>query len=70
MHVGLAFASSISLDGPAALELCRVAEAVGFESVWGGEHVVMPDNIASPYPYTPDGKLPVAGETPIPDPLI
>lgn len=70
MHVGLAFASSISLDGPSALELCRVAEAVGFESVWGGEHVVMPDSIASRYPYTPDGKVPVAGETPIPDPLI
>jgi probable F420-dependent oxidoreductase len=70
MKVGLAFASSISLDGAAALELCRVAEETGFESVWGGEHVVMPDSIASAYPYTPDGKLPVAGETPIPDPLI
>ncbi|MCP5181683.1 MAG: LLM class F420-dependent oxidoreductase [Pseudomonadales bacterium] len=70
MHVGLAFASSISLDGPTALELCRAAEAVGFESVWGGEHVVMPDAIDSRYPYTPDGKVPVTGDTPIPDPLI
>ncbi|MEM7019680.1 MAG: LLM class F420-dependent oxidoreductase, partial [Pseudomonadota bacterium] len=44
--------------------------AVGFESVWGGEHVIMPDSIVSKYPYTPDGKIPAEPETPIPDPLI
>jgi probable F420-dependent oxidoreductase len=38
--------------------------------VWGGEHVVMPTTIESPYPYSEDGKVPVAPETPIPDPLI
>ena len=43
MRVGLAFASSIGIDGGAALEICRRAEAAGFESVWGGEHVVLPD---------------------------
>ena len=45
MKAGLAFASSIGIDGDAALEICRRAEAVGFESAWGGEHVVMPDSI-------------------------
>jgi probable F420-dependent oxidoreductase len=70
MKVGLAFASSIAVDGPAALEICRHAEANGFESVWGGEHVIMPDSIVSKYPYTPDGKIPAEPETPIPDPLI
>jgi probable F420-dependent oxidoreductase len=70
MKVGLAFASSIGIDGGAALEICRRAEAAGFESVWGGEHVVLPDSIASKYPYTADGKIPADPDSPIPDPLI
>jgi len=70
MKVGLAFASSIAQDHDASMEVCRRAEAAGFESVWGGEHVIMPDAIVSKYPYTPDGKIPAEPETPIPDPLI
>jgi probable F420-dependent oxidoreductase len=70
MKVGLAFASSIGIDGKSALEICRRAEAAGFESVWGGEHVILPDAFTSKYPYTPDGKIPAEPDTPIPDPLI
>ena len=70
MKVGLAFASSIAIDGPQSLEICRRAEAAGFESLWGGEHVVLPDSIHSKYPYTEDGKIPAEPDTPIPDPLI
>lgn len=70
MKVGLAFASSIGIEGEATLELCRRAEAAGFESVWGGEHVILPDSITSKYPYTEDGKIPAEPDTPIPDPLI
>ena len=67
---GLAFASSIAVDGAAALEVCRHAESAGFESLWGGEHVIMPTTIESAYPYTADGKIPAVPDTPIPDPLI
>jgi probable F420-dependent oxidoreductase len=70
MKVGLAFASSVGIDGNSALEICRSAEAAGFESLWGGEHVILPDAIASKYPYTADGKMPAEPDTPIPDPLI
>jgi probable F420-dependent oxidoreductase len=70
MKVGLAFGSSIGTDGNLALELCQQAQALGFESVWGGEHVLMPDSIDSSYPYTSDGKIPAEPETYIPDPLI
>ncbi len=70
MRFGLAFASSISIDGPTALDLCRRTEAAGFESVWGGEHVILPTTIDSQYPYTVDGKIPAEPDTPIPDPLI
>jgi probable F420-dependent oxidoreductase len=70
MKVGLAFASSIGIDGASALEICRRAEDAGFESVWGGEHVILPDSIESKYPYTADGKIPADPDSPIPDPLI
>lgn len=70
MKFGLAFASSVAIDGSSALELCRVAEHAGFESLWGGEHVVLPSQIDSPYPYRADGKIPAENDTPIPDPLI
>jgi probable F420-dependent oxidoreductase len=70
MKFGLAFASSISIDGATALDLCGRAEATGFESLWGGEHVILPSTIESRYPYTSDGKIPAEPDTPIPDPLI
>ena len=70
MKFGLAFASSVGTTSQSALEICRKAEAAGFDSVWGGEHVIRPDHIDSPYPYTPDGDMPGEAETPIPDPLI
>ncbi len=70
LKFGLAFASSIGTDPDSALEIARVAEEVGFESVWGGEHVIFPSSIESAYPYSSDGKVPATAETPIPDPLI
>jgi probable F420-dependent oxidoreductase len=70
MKFGLAFASSVGTDPESALEICRRAEELGFESVWGGEHVIRPTNIEAPYPYSEDGSMPGEPETPIPDPLI
>lgn len=70
MKYGLAFASSIAVEGDDALQLCKRAEDLGFESVWGGEHVVLPTVIDSPYPYSADGRIPALPDTPIPDPLI
>ncbi|MEL6892180.1 MAG: LLM class F420-dependent oxidoreductase [Actinomycetota bacterium] len=70
MKFGLAFASSIAVDQAAAFDICRRADAAGFESLWGGEHVVLPVSIHSKYPYTADGKIPAENDTPIPDPLI
>ena len=60
MKFGLAFASSIGIEGGAALEICRRAEAAGFESVWGGEHVILPRHDRVAYPYTADGKIPAS----------
>lgn len=70
MKFGLAFAASIGTDAASALEVVKVAEASGFESVWGGEHVIFPASIDSAYPYTTDGKVPATQDTYIPDPLM
>lgn len=70
MKFGLAFASSVGTDPESALEIARLGASAGFESIWGGEHVVRPAKITSPYPYSEDGAMPGEPETPIPDPLI
>lgn len=70
MKFGLAFASSVGTDPGSALEIARCAERAGFDSVWGGEHVIRPTTITSRYPYTDDGAMPGEPETAIPDPLI
>jgi probable F420-dependent oxidoreductase len=50
-------------------DLCTGLETDGVESVWAVEHVVMPAEYASEYPYDPTGRAPLTGEDPIPDPL-
>jgi probable F420-dependent oxidoreductase len=65
------FANTMSWgNGPTAVEAVQAAEAAGFESVWTVEHVVYPDDYASAYPYSKDGRMPALPSTPIPDPLI
>ena len=36
---------------------CKV-EALGFESLWMGEHPIIPVHTSTPYPLTEDGKIP------------
>ena len=49
-------------DPAVAARVARAAEAAGFESLWGGEHVVLPDPQAPPSPMAP--------HEPILDPVI
>lgn len=48
----------------------RAAEDVGFESVWIGEHMILPAVSESKYPYSPDGRFPAPPDVPFHDPLI
>lgn len=50
--------------------VARRAEELGFESVWLPEHLVFPVEIASRYPYSPDGGAPINPATPLLDPFI
>src|SRR3712207_6152285 len=40
-----------------SLELARFAEDAGFESIWTIEHVVIPMDYRSAYPYSEDGRF-------------
>lgn len=52
------------------IEFARRAEAIGCESVWCPEHLVWPAEIRSPYPYAPDGGVPVPNSVRLYDPWV
>ena len=52
------------------IEIAQHAEAAGIESVWTFEHVIIPTEYDSVYPYDRSGKMPVAPDTWFVDPLI
>ncbi len=71
MKFGLLFANTLGFATPqGAADMARSAEAAGVESVWTVEHVLYPDGYESSYPYDPSGKMAMAADTPLPDPLI
>ena len=54
----------------AMIGMAQTAEAAGFESVWTFEHVIVPVDYQSKYPYHPSGKMGATPETNFVDPLI
>jgi probable F420-dependent oxidoreductase len=55
VRLGLVHVNMGSMSRPDALEAAaRQAEAAGFDSVWAGEHIVLPDPQAPPSPMRPD----------------
>ena len=50
--------------------MAHKAEECGLESVWTFEHVIVPQDYASTYPYHSSGKMGVTPETPFMDPLV
>jgi probable F420-dependent oxidoreductase len=72
MKFGLMFTNTGGgATGTGARELAQAAEAAGFESLWTVEHVVVPSNYESAYPYDPSGKMGGGAEDfDLPDPLI
>jgi probable F420-dependent oxidoreductase len=47
----------------------RSVEERGFESIWVPEHVVLFEDYASSYPYSPDGKFPGGADSGMLEPL-
>jgi probable F420-dependent oxidoreductase len=71
MKFGLMFVNSGPFSNHELLaHLAKTAEQCGFESLWTVEHVVIPKDYQSPYPYSKSGKIPGGEDVPIPDPLL
>lgn len=70
MKVGLAYSNAMFNTPEGARALGEAADEFGIESLWTVEHVVVPKDYASPYPYSSTGRMPGGEETPIPDPLV
>jgi probable F420-dependent oxidoreductase len=56
--------------GPSLVAAARSAEDLGYESVWMGEHLGLPVELKSTYPYDPSGRPPVRADAPIMDPIV
>ena len=71
MKFGIMYANAGPFGVPEQLEdLARTAEDVGFESIWTVEHVVVPVDYKSKYPYSETGRMPGPESMPIMDPIV
>lgn len=71
MKVGIVPINSAAFIKPGVLgSFGRLVEELGYESVWTFEHVILPAAYDSVYPYSPTGKIAVAGSDSFVDPLI
>jgi alkanesulfonate monooxygenase SsuD/methylene tetrahydromethanopterin reductase-like flavin-dependent oxidoreductase (luciferase family) len=48
------------------LAFARRIEALGYDSLWASDHVVLPHRMTTPYPYSPTGQFPLAPDVPFP----
>jgi alkanesulfonate monooxygenase SsuD/methylene tetrahydromethanopterin reductase-like flavin-dependent oxidoreductase (luciferase family) len=65
------FVTSLAFSAPAQiLPLARACDAAGFDAVALSDHVVHPEQIATPYPYTKDGAPRWQPFTDWPDPWV
>ena len=70
MKFALHFGNNSFPDGAGAARVATLVEAAGFDTLFAIDHVVIPKDYATPYPYSPTGKLPGDDSSPYPDPLI
>jgi probable F420-dependent oxidoreductase len=71
VRIGVMFANGgRSADAEHATALAVAAEDLGYESLWAVQHIVMPVDHASEYPYSESGTVPGGAAIAIPDPLV
>ncbi len=63
------YRAGVTADPAWIVPFVAQAEALGFESFYAVEHVVVPVGHAAAYPYSETGRMPLADDCPIPDPL-
>jgi probable F420-dependent oxidoreductase len=57
-------------DGEALCRFARAVEELGFESLWTGDHIVLPTEETDQYPYTEDGRFTASPDDPQLDGLM
>ena len=63
------YRAGVTADPSWVVPFVTQAESLGFESFYAVEHVVVPVGHAAAYPYSGTGRMPLADDCPIPDPL-
>ncbi len=58
------------IAGPDMIRSAQRAEELGFESLWIPDHIVLPVEYRSHYPYSTSGRMPAPPETPFHDPMM
>jgi probable F420-dependent oxidoreductase len=67
----LQFFIAVAYQDPTHLvELARVAEEAGFGGIVVSDHLLYPETLRTPYPYTADGRPRWGPDTPWPDPFV
>jgi probable F420-dependent oxidoreductase len=62
-------ASGKMIEGEKIARVARRAEELGYDSLWVSDHIIFPAELRSPYPYSPDGKLPLDPANPLLEPF-
>jgi probable F420-dependent oxidoreductase len=70
MEFGCVFPNRGPMATPANLgRMAEKAEALGYDTVWFSDHIVIPTEVKSFYPYDPSGKMPFNPSEPYWEPL-
>jgi probable F420-dependent oxidoreductase len=70
MEFGCVFPNRGPMATPANLgRVAEKAEALGYDTVWFSDHIVIPTEVKSFYPYDPSGKMPFTPSEPYWEPL-
>ncbi|MEP5764102.1 MAG: LLM class F420-dependent oxidoreductase [Halieaceae bacterium] len=70
MKIGLIPVNLVFPDADLIIDFAQQAEQAGVESLWTFEHVVVPMDYESKYPYDKSGKMGATPETNFVDPLV
>jgi len=65
------FSIALAFNSPDQwIELARAADEAGFDSVVVSDHLIYPEELKTPYPYTRNGQPRWERDTAWPDPMI